>query len=196
VSIRRTYITAVITALVIATATTITAFPSVTVLATPLTPQEQVGNNTTTTTTTSTSGQQPPIYITKHGTNSYAISGEMSSVGSFHTTYTVVGERSAIRSAENLIISTIVADYSASPTIGYVTVGNTTTTAAANATLPNPFASPQEIAEKITNELRRVISEAENNTSQGQHVEIKCGFGMTLEEIRCHYIPLLGTGQG
>jgi hypothetical protein len=195
VSIRRTYITAVITALVIATATTITAFPSVTVLATPLTPQEQVGNNTTTSTTTSTAGQQPPIYITKHGTNSYAISGEMSSVGSFHTTYTVVGERSAIRSAENLIISTVVSDYSISPTIGYVTVGNTTT-AAANATLPNPFASPQEIAEKITTELRRVVSEAENNTLQGQYVEIKCIFGTTLEDMRCNYIPLLGAGQG
>jgi hypothetical protein len=197
-NIRKTYITAVIiTALVIATATT-TAFPSATIFATPLlTPQEQVGNNTTTNATTSTAGPiLTAIYITKHGTNSYAISGEMSSVGSFHTAYAVVGERSAIRSAENLIISTIVTDYSASPTIGYVTVGNTTTTAAANATLPNPFASPQEIAEKITNELRRVISEAENNTSQGQHVEIKCGFGMTLEEIRCHYIPLLGTGQG
>jgi hypothetical protein len=194
-SIRRTYISAVITALVIAIATTTTAFPSVTVLATLLTPQEQIGNNTTTSTTTSTAGQQPPIYITKHGTNSYAISGEMSSVGSFHTTYTVVGERTAIRSAENLIISTVVSDYSSSPTIGYVTVGNTTTTAA-NATLPNPFASPQEIAEKITTELRRVISEAENNTLQGQYVEIKCIFGMTLEDMRCNYIPLLGAGQG
>jgi hypothetical protein len=196
-NIRKTYITAIITALVIATAIT-TAFPSVAVLATPLTPPEQVGNNTTTNATTSTAGQQSPVYITKHGTNSYAISGEMSSVGSFDTTYRIAGERSAIRSAENLIISTIISDYSSSPTIGYVTVGNTTATAAnaTNTTLPNPFASPQEIAEKITNELRTVISEAENNTSQGQHVEIKCTFGMTLEDMRCHYVPLLGAGQG
>jgi hypothetical protein len=59
-------------------------------------------------------------------------------------------------------------------------------TAADTATLPNPFASPEQITERITSELRRVITEAENNTPQGQHVEIKCDFGMTLD----------GTGGG
>ena len=196
-NITKTYINAVIAALVIATATAATAFPSVVVLATPLAASEQAGNSTATNATTSTAGQQAPVYISKHGTNSYAISGEMSSVGSFDTTYRIVGETGAIKSAENLIITTVVSDYSSSPTIGYVTVGNTTMTVAnATTTLPNPFASPQQIAEKITNELRGVISETENNTSQGQHVEIKCGFGMTLEDMRCHYIPLLAAAQG
>jgi hypothetical protein len=200
-NIRKTYISAVITAaVVIAIATTTTAFPSATIFATPLTPPEQVGNNTTTNATTSTAGQQSNIYITKHGTNSYVISGEMSSVGSFDTTYRIAGERSAIRSAENLVLSTITVDFMTSPTIGYVTVGNTTTTTSGQATttttLPNPFASPEQITERITNELRRVISEAENNTSQGQYVEIKCGFGMTLEDMQCHYVPLLQAGQG
>jgi hypothetical protein len=198
-NIRKTYISAVITAaVVIAIATTTTAFPSATIFATPLTPPEQVGNNTTTNATTSTAGQQSSIYITKHGTNSYVISGEMSSVGSFDTTYRIAGERSAIRSAENLVLSTITVDFMTSPTIGYVTVGNTTTTTSGQATttLPNPFASPEQITERITNELRRVISEAENNTSQGQYVEIKCGFGMTLEDMQCHYVPLPQAGQG
>jgi hypothetical protein len=74
-------------------------------------------------------------------------------------------------------------------------VGNTTT-ASAGATLPNPFATPEQITERITNELRRVISEAENNTVEGQDVEIKCGFGMTLQDMQCHYIPLLQAGEG
>ncbi len=52
------------------------------------------------------------------------------------------------------------------------------------------------ITERITNELRSVISEAENNTVEGQDVEIKCVFGMTLEDMQCHYIPLLEAGQG
>ncbi len=202
-NISKTYIPAVITAVVavvIAIATTTTTFPSATILATPLTPPEQVGNNTTTNATTSTAGEQSTIYITKHGTNSYVISGEMSSVGSFDTTYRIAGERSAIRSAENLVLSTITVDFMTSPTIGYVTVGNTTTTTGAQAntttTLPNPFASPEQISERITNELRRVISEVENNTSQGQHVEIKCTFGMTLEDMQCHYVPLPQAGQG
>jgi hypothetical protein len=205
------HVIAVITAIVvIATATTMTGFPSVsTVFATPLTfgPPEQVGNDTTTdTTTTTTTTTQPPvgqqqqtIHIIKDGTNSYVISGGSSSVGSFDTTYRVVGETSAIRASEDLIIATIISDFSTSLTIGYVMVGNTTTATAGAAdgtTLPNPFATPEQITERITSDLRRVIGEAENNTSQGQHVEIKCEFGMTLEDMRCHYIPLVGGGAG
>ena len=195
----------VITAIVvIATATTMTGFPSVsTVFATPLTfgPPEQVGNDTTTDTTTTTQPpvgqQQQTIHIIKDGTNSYVISGSSSSVGSFDTTYRVVGETSAIRTSEDLILATIISDFSTSLTIGYVMVGNTTTATAGAAdgtTLPNPFATPEQITERITSDLRRVIGEAENNTSQGQYVEIKCEFGMTLEDMRCHYIPLVGGG--
>ena len=69
-------------------------------------------------------------------------------------------------------------------------------TTAADATLPNPFATPEQITERITSDLRRVIGEAENNTSQGQNVEIKCEFGMTLQDMRCHYLPLPQAGQG
>lgn len=191
---KKVFITTAITAIVIAIATVTTNFPNVAVLATPFV--EQGGNDTNTTgVTTSTGGQQSTIHIIKDTTNSYVLSGGSSSVGSFDTTYRVAGERSAIRSAENLIITTITDDFSSSPTIGYVMAGNTTT-ASAGATLPNPFATPEQITERITNELRRVISEAENNTVEGQDVEIKCGFGMTLQDMQCHYIPLLQAGQG
>ncbi len=188
-----TYIPATIAAIVIIlAATTTTAFHSVTVFATPLSSSEQAGS--TNATTPETTGQeQSTIYIVKDGTNSYTISGSSSSVGSFDTTYRITGERSAIRSAENLIISTITDDFKASPTIGYVMVGNTTTTTpstTAGATLPNPFATPEQITERITNELRRVITEAESSTSPGQNVEIECDFGMSLEDMRCHYGPI------
>ena len=192
---KKVFFTTAITAIVIAIATVTTTFSNVAVLATPFV--EQGGNDTSTTgVTTSTGGQQQStIHIIKDTTNSYVLSGGSSSVGSFDTTYRVAGERSAIRSAENLIITTITDDFSSSPTIGYVMAGNTTT-ASAGATLPNPFATPEQITERITNELRRVISEAENNTVEGQDVEIKCGFGMTLQDMQCHYIPLLQAGQG
>jgi hypothetical protein len=193
-NMKKVFITTAITAIVIAIATVTTTFPNVAVLATPFV--EQGGNDTNTTgVTTSTGGQQSTIHIIKDTTNSYVLSGGSSSVGSFDTTYRVAGERSAIRSAENLIIITITDDFSSSPTIGYVMVGNATT-ASAGATLPNPFATPEQITERITNELRRVISEAENNTVEGQDVEIKCGFGMTLQDMQCHYIPLPQAGQG
>ena len=200
-------IIATITALlIIATATTLTGFPSVTpVLATPVTlgTTEQAGNDTATDTTITSpiAGQeQQTIHITKDGTNSYVISGGSSSIGSFDTTYRIVGERSAVRASEDLIITTITSDYSTSPTIGYVSAGNTTTTTASGtadtgATLPNPFASPEQITERITSDLRRVISEAENNTPQGQLVEINCDFGMTLDDMRCQSTPLVGAEE-
>jgi hypothetical protein len=213
-SVSKVFITTGITAILIAitTATAAATFPNIAVFATFLSPSEQVGNDTSTEATTTTTPQPPTagggggaqqqqtIHITKDGTNSYVLSGGSSSVGSFDTTYRVAGERSAIRASEDLIISTITSDFSSSPTIGYIMAGNMTTTttggAADAATLPNPFATPEQITERITNELRRVISETENNTSQGQELEIKCGFGMTLEDMQCHYIPLLQAGQG
>ena len=195
------YITTAITAIVIAVVTsTTTSFPNVAVLATPFLVPE--GNDTTTDTTTTTppaTEQQQTIHITKHGTNSYVISGGSSSVGSFDTTYRVVGERGAIRASQDLIVSTITDDFSSSPTIGYVRAANMTTTtnggtAADAATLPNPFASPEQITERITTELRRVITEVENNTPQGQDIEIKCDFGMTLDEMQCQHVSSVGAG--
>jgi hypothetical protein len=204
-TITKIRIIATITALLIfATATSVTGFPSVTpVLATPVTlgTTEQAANDTATDTTITspTAGQeQQTIHITKDGTNSYVISGGSSSIGSFDTTYRIVGERSAVRASEDLIITTLTVDYSISPTIGYVSVGNMTATATGGtantgATLPNPFASTEQITERITSELRRVISEAENNTPQGQLVEINCDFGMTLDDMRCQSTPLVGA---
>jgi hypothetical protein len=214
-TITKLYVTAVITAIIIiiAVTATTTAVPNVAVLATPL-PGQGGGNNatnatnattgatTTTTTPPPAAGQQQQqqqtIHIIKHGSNSYVISGSSSSVGSFDTTYRVAGERSAIRAAEHLIISTITDDFRKSPTIGYITPDGTTTTGTTTPepTLPSPFATPEQITERITTELRRVIREAESNTSQGQHVEIKCNLGMSLEDMRCHYHPLLQARQG
>jgi hypothetical protein len=200
-SINKVYITTAITAIVIAIATsTTTTFSNVAVFATPL--LAPGGNDTTTDTTTppETVEQQQTIHITKDGTNSYIISGSSSSVSSFDTTYRVVGERSTVRTSEDLIITTITDDFASSPTIGYVMAANMTTTGGATTnattTLPNPFASSEQITERITSELRRVITEAENSTTEGQDVEIKCDFGMSLDDMRCHYIPLLEAAAG
>ena len=162
--VTRTYLIAVLTAIVVAT-TAITA------------------------TLPPAAAQQHTIHIIKDGTNSYTLSGSSSHVGSFDTTYRIAGERSAIRSAENLIISTITHDFSSSPTIGYIRAGGTGATGT-EAGHPNPFASHQQITERITSELRSAITQAESGSSQGQHVEIKCDFGMSLESMRCHHGPL------
>jgi hypothetical protein len=204
-TVTKIHATAIITAtiLVIAAAATTTAsFPNSTTVFATLQAPEQLGDNATTGTTTPPGaagggGQEQRIHITKDGTNSYVLSGGSSRVGSFDTTYIVVGERGAIRSAENLIISTITEDFRNSPTIGYVRAGGAGggATGTGTTTLPSPFASPEQITERITTELRRAITEAESNTPQGQHVEIKCDFGMSLEEMRCH-VPSAGAAGG
>jgi hypothetical protein len=139
------------------------------------------------TTTLPAAAQQHTVHIIKDATNSYTLSGSSSHIGSFDTTYRIAGERSAIRSAENLIISTITHDFRNSPTIGYIRAGGTGASAT-EAGHPSPFATPQHITERITSELRSAITEA-----QGQHVEIKCDFGMSLESMRCHHGPLPQT---
>jgi hypothetical protein len=220
-TIAKIHVIAIIaTILIITTATALTVFPGVTpVLATPtgVITTGQVGNDTaptnTTTITSPTTGQEQqnqPISITKDGTTSYVISGDSSSIGSFDTTYRIAGESIAVRASEGLIISTITSDYSSSPTIGYVRIGNnSTTTPSAGAadggaatTLPNPFATAEQITEKIISELRRVIGEADGNNTDnslttlqegGQQqpmMEIKCVFGMEIDDMRCdNYIP-------
>ena len=146
-----------------------------------------IGIATTAITTipTPAEAQQHTVHIIKDATNSYTLSGSSSHVGSFDTTYRIAGERSAIRSAENLIISTITHDFRNSPTMGYIRAGGGTGATGTEATHPSPFATPQHITERITSELRSAITEA-----QGQHVEIKCDFGMSLENMRCHHGPL------
>jgi hypothetical protein len=224
-TITKIHVIAITTILIIAIATTLTAFPGVTpVLATPtaLGTTGQVANDTAATNAATIASpslgqeqQEQTIHITKDGTTSYVISGGSSSIGSFDTTYRIAGESSAVRASESLIISTITSDYSSSPTIGYVMIGNNTTTTTSSAgaadggdatTLPNPFASPEQITEKITSELSRVIGEADmNNTDNnmttlqegGQQqpmMEIKCVFGMELDDMRCdNYIPSAET---
>ncbi len=182
---------------VAAAAATTTSFPNVsTVFATLQTP-EQAGDNATMSTTTPTptppltggggqeqEQQQQIIHITKASTNSYLLYGDLSraNIGSFDTTYTVVGERSVVRAAENLIISTITSDFRNSPIIGYISTGTP------ESPRSSPFATPEQVTERITNELRRAISEAGTNRAQSPIWEIKCDFGMTLEQMGCHYV--------
>jgi hypothetical protein len=208
----------------IASATAMTDLPSITpVLATPLTfdPPEQISNDTASDATTrappTTAGQEEqqehPVSIIKDGTNSYLISGGSSSIGSFDTTYRIAGESSAVTAAVDRIISTMTSDYSSSPIIGYVMFGDTTNATGASAgarnaaAIPNPFASPEQISERIASELRRVISEAAANNAdnmttgqevdqQQQLMEIKCVFGMGLDDMRCdNYIPSVGATE-
>ena len=133
------------------------------------------------------SGRQT-LHIIKDATNSYAISSGTSFVSAFDTTYSIIGGVSSIEESKDLLISTIIEDFSDSPTIGYI---NNTSTSSASQTslnqssLPNPFATKDVIDEKIRNELTASIDDAAKSDSADG--EIKCIFGSNLDDFKCSF---------
>jgi hypothetical protein len=129
------------------------------------------------------------LHVTKNATNSYRISSSGSFVSSFDTTYAIQGSVASISASKDLIVSTIIKDYDSSPTIGYV---NDTSAIASSIggmnqpTLPNPFASEEKINEKIKSEINTSIDNAATK-SPFQDGEIKCRFGMSLDDFKCSF---------
>lgn len=132
--------------------------------------------------------REQTLHIIKDATNSYTISSGTSFVSAFDTTYSIIGGVSSIEESKDLLISTIIEDFSDSPTIGYI---NNTSTSSASQTslnqssLPNPFATKDVIDEKIRNELTASIDDAAKSDSADG--EIKCIFGSNLDDFKCSF---------
>jgi hypothetical protein len=146
--------------------------------------------------TSSSDSSDSSVNISKITSNSYTISSGSSNIGTFDTTYTILGNVTSIKNASGLIISTITKDYDSSPTIGYVKVAPQTTDGGdTNAsyrpyTLANPFADKTTIDQKIAAESLKAIDSAIK--SNFASVEIKCDFGMVLSDWKCSNYGLLG----
>ena len=129
------------------------------------------------------------LHITKQSSNSYALSSGSSQIGSFDTTYTILGSVSSIKNSQNLITSTIINDYDKSPFIGYV-IADKSGSNSQSPGLANPFADKTTINEKIKNEIQKSIdSTSKINT---QEAVIKCDFGMELNKWNCSTRGLVG----
>jgi hypothetical protein len=138
------------------------------------------------------------VYIAKDATNSYTISSGSSSIGTFDTSYTILGNVSSIKKTSDLVISTITKDYDSSPTIGYVKVvaqtsakGETSSSSSSPqpSTLANPFADKATVNQKISTEIQKAIASSMKSTFA--NVEIKCDFGMELSDWKCSTHGLL-----
>jgi hypothetical protein len=146
--------------------------------------------------TSSSDSSVSSVNISKITSNSYTISSGSSNIGTFDTTYTILGNVTSIKNASGLIISTITKDYDSSPTIGYVKVApQTTAEEDINAsyrpyTLANPFADKSTINQKIATESLKAIDSAIK--SNFGSVEIKCDFGMVLYDWKCSNHGSLG----
>jgi hypothetical protein len=138
------------------------------------------------------------VHITKDTTNSYTISSGFTSIGTFDTTYTILGSITSIKNATDLIISTITKDYDSIPTIGYVRVapqktaqGEASSSSSPQpSTIANPFADKATINQSITTEIQKAITSAAK--SNFVNLEIKCHFGMDLSDWKCSSHDLLG----
>jgi hypothetical protein len=152
------------------------------------------GNQTATATENVTS-----VKITKHATNSYTITEGSAKVGSFDTVYLITGSASDIGEIRDLLTSTIRDDFNASSTIGYIVsqaAGNNTTTAGGNstaATLPNPFASSEEVGQAVAGAIQKGVEAAQR--SDQTDGEMICHFGMNLTDFECKFVPLLDVAQ-
>jgi uncharacterized membrane protein len=141
------------------------------------------------------------VHITKDTTNSYTISSGFTSIGTFDTTYTILGSITSIKNATDLIISTITKDYDSTPTIGYVRVapqktaqGEASSSSSPSSpqpsTIANPFADKATINQRIATEIQKAMASAAK--SNFVTMEIKCDFGMDLSDWKCSSHGLLG----
>ena len=129
------------------------------------------------------------IHITKDASNSYVLSSGSSQIGTFDTTYTILGSITSLKQSTDLIISTIIKDFDKSPFIGYI-IAHKSKSDTKLPTLANPFVDKSTINEKIKNEIQSSISSAQKlKTSQA---EIKCTFGMEINDWKCSTPSLLG----
>jgi hypothetical protein len=148
--------------------------------------------------TSSSTSSFSAVHITKDTTNSYTISSGFTSIGTFDTTYTILGSITSIKNATDLIISTITKDYDSTPTIGYVRVapqktaqGEASSSSSPQpSTIANPFADKATINQSITTEIQKAITSAAK--SNFVNLEIKCHFGMDLSDWKCSSHDLLG----
>ena len=141
------------------------------------------------------------IHIMKTSANSYnLVNGQTALVGTFDTTYAITGGSNSLNKSKDLIISTIQDDFDKSPIIGYVRTGNASdvfemgdstaqTRAHIPASIPNPFVDQHTINSTIAQELSRTIASAQSLNFT--IVEIRCDFGMNIQNWQCEDHSLL-----
>ena len=127
--------------------------------------------------------------ISKDATSGLIVSDGASYVNGFDTTYTITGKQFDFKKGGDLVISGIAEDFLKSPTSGYVKVKDTSPSS--NATgIANPFASKEQVSEKIKSVLDGAIDGIFSGagltfTIGPVNYVIKCTFGDSLDDFEC-----------
>jgi hypothetical protein len=141
------------------------------------------------------------ISIATENNNIYTVSSGFAKTNNFVTTYTITGGLDSIRSASDLIISTITKDFDSNANIGYVRSGSSPPQQSPEQQknqnqqqqqnmLPNPFVDKSMINETISTAIQNAISSS--SISLGGYTQIKYNFGMNLADYICNTnVPFL-----
>ena len=138
------------------------------------------------------STQQPSYWvdISKDTTSGLIVTDGASYVNGFDTTYTIKGTKFDYDKARDLVVSAIADDFTNSSTSGYIKVEDTSSSSSNATGIANPFASPEQINEKVKSVLNTAIdgifSESGVTFTIGPETYvIKCTFGDTLDSFEC-----------
>lgn len=138
------------------------------------------------------------IKVAKTTEGDFTVTDGASYVGSyFDTTYTMTGTANDFIKAKDVLMTSILDDFSKSTNIGYIKMNNTVTQTNDNMTgLANPFVSKEQIDEKIKSVFSYALDKIEDTVGItpdiGDSRQIKCVFGNALEDFWCD-IPTFVT---
>lgn len=132
---------------------------------------------------------QSQIVLSKVATGNTIITNNTVFVGGFDANYNITGTPMNIKYSEDLIISSIVEDFTKSPTVGYVMVSKSMSNSSDKTGITNPFASNEQIKQKIQGLLSKSIDVATN--SDTDLVEVQCSFGNSLDVFSCSSNPVV-----
>ena len=144
-------------------------------------------------TSVSTAGAQSnyTINVAKTTEGDFTVTNGASYVGSsFETTYSMRGTTTDFVEARDELTSSILDDFSKSPTIGYIKINSTDTRTNTNVTgFANPFASKEQIDGKVKSVLSYALDKIERPVGiapdVGDSRELRCEFGNVLDEFWC-----------
>jgi hypothetical protein len=131
------------------------------------------------------------IKVAKTTEGDFTVTNGASYVGSsFETTYSMRGTTTDFINARDALTSSILDDFGKSPTIGYIKINSTDTQTNTNVTgLANPFASKEQIDEKIMSVLSYALDKIEHpvgiTLDVGDSRELRCEFGSVLGDFWC-----------
>ena len=131
------------------------------------------------------------IKVAKTTEGDFTVTDGTSYVGTyFDTTYSMTGTAPDFIKAKDVLMTSILDDFSKSTTIGYIKMNNTATQTNENMTeIANPFVSKEQIDEKVKSVLAYALDKIENPVgimpNIGDSREIRCVFGNVLNEFWC-----------